>query len=516
MQTDRLKILLVEDDEDDYFLIREMLSGALLIRPELIWVRDGAGLLAAIADRNIDVCLLDYRLGPENGLDLLHRLTSVGHGVPVILLTGYGDRSVDVEAMKLGAADYLVKGRIDEDSLERSIRFAIEKKAVEEKLRRRNAELVQALEELGAAGEEIRDQHEALLRASKVIEEQRTRYEDLFQNAPDAYLVTDLDGRIRESNHAAWKCLNRSADDLLGKPLALFVAEDDKELFHNGLTRLKRLAHVEDWELRVQPKSGNPLDVSISTINIRDSYGAVSIRWLIRDISLRKRADEALQKSRSELKILSSRLLKAQEEERKRVAQELHDGIGSSLSATKLGMERALSEMEQGVCRPELLRTVLTITQDAIDEVRRIMTDLRPSVLDDLGLLATVGWFCRQYGAIHSHTAIQQKIEIREEEIPDPLKIVIFRIMQEALNNVAKHGRADLVRISLRKSSESIELAIEDNGAGFDLSYVSNGVERDRGMGLASMRERAELSGGSFSIESKKGKGTIIRAKWGF
>jgi len=516
MYTDRLKILLIEDDEEDYFLIREMLSGALLIKPDLLWVSDGDAALTAMKEQRVDACLLDYRLGSESGLDLLTRLAAVGPGVPIILLTGYGDRSVDLEAMRLGASDYLVKGRIDADSLERSIRYAIEKKTVEEQLRRRNAELVRTLWELNVADEEIRQQHEELLKASKVIEEQRSRYEDLFQNAPDAYLVTDLDGRIRESNHAARKILDRSAVYLNGKSLAFFVAEEDREIFRSGLVRLRQLKHSEDWELRIRPRKGSPLDVSVSTINVPDFSGAESVRWLIRDISLRKRADAALQKSRSELKELSSRLLKTQEEERKKVAQELHDGIGSSLSATKLGLERALAEMRQGACRPELLETLVTTTQHAIEEVRRITTDLRPSVLDDLGLRAAISWFCKRYGAIYADTAFEPDVRVLEEEIPDPLKIVVFRIMQEAFNNVAKHGQADLVRISLLKNTRTIQLAIQDNGIGFDVGSVSGMRESERGMGLASMKERAELSGGTFSIESRKGKGTTVRVSWMF
>ncbi len=139
---------------------------------------------------------------------------------------------------------------------------------------------------------------------------------------------------------------------------------------------------------------------------------------------------------------------------------------------------------------------------------------LRPSMLDDLGILATIEWFCRQFESTYAHIRIRQEIDIQEDEVVDPLKIAIFRVLQEATNNIAKHSKADVVHLSLRKMDGRIELVLEDNGRGFDLKKVLDSDSTKRGLGLTSMRERIELSGGSFAIESTKGKGTIIRASW--
>jgi signal transduction histidine kinase len=134
--------------------------------------------------------------------------------------------------------------------------------------------------------------------------------------------------------------------------------------------------------------------------------------------------------------------------------------------------------------------------------------DLRPSVLDDLGILATIGWFTREFQKVYSHISVEKQISVEENEIPDSLKTVLFRVMQEAMNNVAKHSKADLIRLTLRKTADKIELFINDNGAGFDLESIRQGV------GLTSMRERTELLGGTFAVESILGKGTTIRASW--
>ena len=142
--------------------------------------------------------------------------------------------------------------------------------------------------------------------------------------------------------------------------------------------------------------------------------------------------------------------------------------------------------------------------------------DLRPSLLDDLGLLATLSWFCRRYQTIYTGIKVELEQTIEERDIPDSLKTFIFRVTQEGMNNIAKHSKADLVHLSLQKMDGRIELVLEDNGQGFDLEKVLGSENTKRGLGLTSMRERTELSGGSFAIESVEGKGTTVRASWPF
>lgn len=223
-----------------------------------------------------------------------------------------------------------------------------------------------------------------------------------------------------------------------------------------------------------------------------------------------KRAEEAIRESEKQLRSLSLQLLNAQEKERKRIAQELHDGIGQIMAAIKFGMENILSPGSQRK-DPSVTKTrdtTIQLIRKAIEEVRRISTDLRPAILDDLGILATLGWFIREFESIYSDIRIERRLTIREEEIPDPLKIVIYRLFQEAMNNVAKHSQARHVSVSLAKKGNLMELAIADKGIGFDLEIPRAGI------GLVSMRERVELSGGKFTLQSTKGKGTVIWATW--
>jgi PAS domain S-box-containing protein len=235
-----------------------------------------------------------------------------------------------------------------------------------------------------------------------------------------------------------------------------------------------------------------------------------------RDITDRKNTEEALRKSEEQLRHLSAQLLEVQENERKRIAGELHDSIGQSLTAIKFGLENALSRIHQGEAKvsSESLEALIPVVQQASKEVRQIHTNLRPSLLDDLGVVLTISWFCREFEKLYSGIRIEKAIHLDEKGMPERLKIVVFRILQEALNNVAKHGGADLVTVSLRETDGQIELAIEDNGRGFDVKDVSSVRTPKEGFGLTSMKERTELSGGAFAIESTPGAGTVVRASW--
>jgi signal transduction histidine kinase len=240
-----------------------------------------------------------------------------------------------------------------------------------------------------------------------------------------------------------------------------------------------------------------------------------SMAPLIGEAVHRFKLEEKLRESENRLRLLSSRLLTVQEQERKRVAHELHDGIGQILTAVKFKVEDTLQQMAKSKGRSKgALETIVPVIQQAVEEVRRIQMDLRPSLLDDIGILATIGWFTREFQKIYTSIQIEKAIDIQEEEVPDSLKVVIFRVIQEALNNIAKHSKADLVSLSLRKSDGKLELAIGDNGQGFDLDGARSKERPEKGFGLSSMRERTELSGGRFSIVSTIGAGTTIKAVW--
>jgi len=230
----------------------------------------------------------------------------------------------------------------------------------------------------------------------------------------------------------------------------------------------------------------------------------------------REKVEESLRESEKRLRFLSSQLITAQENERKRIVRELHDGLGQVLTAIKFKLGHAVRKTKEDGRKvdAESMESLLPMIQQGIDEARRIGMDLRPSMLDDLGVLATIGWFCREFQRVYSNITLRKELEFKEHDVPDLLKTVLYRVLQEALNNIAKHSQADLVSIRLTKIGDRMELLIEDNGRGFDPKEVLARDSSSRGFGLSSMRERTELSGGWFQLESSEGRGTAIRASW--
>jgi signal transduction histidine kinase len=241
-----------------------------------------------------------------------------------------------------------------------------------------------------------------------------------------------------------------------------------------------------------------------------------TLRALQQEVAKRVKAIEALKASEHQLRLLSARLMEVQEQERKAVARDLHDSVGSCLSAVKLGLSRKLHAMKKGDPweKEPLLEDLMAQVQEAIEATRRIQENLRPPVLDDLGFLVAMRALCRNFRAIHGHIGITPCLSISEEDIPESLKIVLYRICQEALNNIAKHSGADTVTLSLSRQDHRILLNIEDDGRGFDPAKAARIGTANGGMGLASMRERAALSEGSLTLISSEGKGTVIEASW--
>jgi len=262
-------------------------------------------------------------------------------------------------------------------------------------------------------------------------------------------------------------------------------------------------------ELPFRTKTGECFWALVLSSALIDSEGKpVGQLISMADITRRKMAEKALRD-------LPSRLIDAQETERKIVSQEIHDSIGGKITGIKYALEKNLFDMKDlpvSLQRP--LQEIIVIVQKAIEETQRIVKNLHPSVLDDLGILAAIRDLIHDYQVIYTHIKMKTHCDIPETDVPEALKILIYRILQEALNNVAKHSGADLVLLSLKKIDGEINLAIEDNGQGFNLKDVLNEDGQTHGMGLASMKERAEYSGGTFNLRSNKRKGTTIQISW--
>ena len=301
---------------------------------------------------------------------------------------------------------------------------------------------------------------------------------------------------------------------------AVGVFQDITPIKDTQRERDRLLAQVQSYadqlkeaneELIVQTESLCEVRENLEKIVQERTADLLRINQLLQDeIFEHRETEKRLRESKRQLRILSSRLVEVQENERKRIAQELHDSIGGSLAAIKFSLEEKLVRARKcGLPLEISWEDTISMVRHAIEESRGISTNLRPPMIDDLGILATIRWFCREFQKVYASIRIEYRKEIEEGDMPEPLKIVIYRILQEALNNVAKHSHADKVLIFLHKRDADIMLRIEDNGQGFNLTANS-----DEGIGLSGMKDRATLSGGTIEIQSHAGKGTTIQASW--
>jgi two-component system sensor histidine kinase UhpB len=217
-----------------------------------------------------------------------------------------------------------------------------------------------------------------------------------------------------------------------------------------------------------------------------------------------------IERHRRQIQEMSAQVLRAQEEERRRIARELHDETSQALNALLLSIEMA----EQSLCEDRFegqcagrLQASKQLTEQTLDAIHKLAFDLRPTMLDDLGLVPSVRWYAKRQSETYG-MQILVEAEGLEERLPDQTEIALFRVVQEALTNVAKHANASMARVRLRRRNGNIELRVQDNGKGFEPGEVPN----DR-LGLFGIQERVALLGGCFDLESRRGRGTTLTVR---
>jgi len=344
-----IEILLIEDNPGDARLIKEYLTAEKNITFNLQTCEKLAQGIDIVESEYIDVVLLDLKLPDSEGLNTFQKMFAAAPHVPIIVLSGLDDETTAIKAVQMGAQDYLVKDKVEEDILVRAIRYSIERKKAEE-------------------------EHQSLM-------EQRIR---------------------------------------------------------------------------------------------------------------------------------SLSIIEAQENERRRISRELHDGLGQLLSATKLklGMFEFVHSQNKEKFS-DLIKEVDTIISKAIVEARRISHDLRPTTLDDFGLIPALRILCQEFSKL---TGIKVKFQVSQllERIDPKVEIAIYRIIQESFNNISKYAEATEVILDLYRKDKTVHVRVKDNGQGFDMDEAARNKKMGRGFGLLNMKERAELVGGKVEINSAIGQGTEV------
>ena len=339
----------------------------------------------------------------------------------------------------------------------------------------------------------------------------------LINYSPLGIIILDEDGNTELWNPACEKLFNWSSKEVEGKPLP--IVPPDKADEHLGLrnTIMSGESFTDREVIRLR-KDGKKIHLSISAAPLFNSgHKPIGISSFLIDVSEKKKSEREREKlfkqitaARNRLKILSSRLISVQETEKRNISRELHDEIGQMLTAIKIDAQRI--KLDPG--SPDtasIINDCTKLVESTISVVRNLSLELRPAIIDDLGLAASLRWYLDRF---RQRTGIMVKTEFEKisEPLPPECAITLFRICQEALTNIARHAGAGYVKVSLKQNKNSIVLMIEDDGSGFDAQKALREAAGGKSMGLISMQERTELLGGKFSIKSTKGSGTVIKA----
>ena len=335
----------------------------------------------------------------------------------------------------------------------------------------------------------------------------------VFRNAADSILIEDLSGTIVEMNREAEQCYGWSREELIGKSVKTLLLPDRYDYAWQLRKQCLDGHEVRNWEGFRVDRYGRVFPTLVTAFPLMDQNDRIEfVATITKDTTTQKKLESELRDSQRRLKEFSRKSIEALEADRRTVSRELHDSIGGNLAAIKVALESIAKKIFE---RPDeaaisLERTILHLAE-TIKECKQISANLRPEIIDDRGLLPTIDWHIRQFKQYYSHIQIVPQIDAEEKDVPELLKIVIYRVIQEALNNAALHSKGDAIYIRLKKTGNYLEAEVEDNGCGFDFNEVSNRGDNMIGYGLKSMRERVEIIGGSFSLYSLPGTGTCIR-----
>lgn len=346
-------------------------------------------------------------------------------------------------------------------------------------------------------------------RAEEDLRESEERFRSIFEAGPMGMAVVSLDARFIQVNGAFCEVLGYTEREFLSRTFPEIThPEDIKADIRHAERLFKGEINKYHLEKRFITKNGETVWANLTATLIRDREGLPMYGLgMIEDISERKRVEERLKSSNEELRALSARLQLVREEESLRIAREIHDELGGALTGLKMDLswlDKRLSEPAKAMKQQKMLG-MLELIDETIQKVRNIATELRPAILDDLGLAATIEWQTREF---QNRTEIECRIISLHEDvrISSEKATAVFRIFQELLTNVARHAEATLVDIRMEKQNGEVILEVSDNGRGIKESELSN----TKSLGLLGMRERALVFGGQVHIARAEGKGTRV------
>ncbi len=349
-----------------------------------------------------------------------------------------------------------------------------------------------------------------IYRFAQLHSEAQSLMASIVESSDDGIIGQSLDGTIVSWNRGAEKLLGYSVEETKGRSVSIIIPPDHDAELAGIIEKIKKGEHIENYETVRLNKEGKRIDVSVTISPITsDSEGIIGASAIIRDISERKIAQEELRKSNEQLRDLYQRLQSAREEERTRIAREIHDEFGQTLTALKIDlawMKKQLLEDQSAVSQK--IESMSKTIGMAINSIKKLSADLRPGILDDFGLIAAIEWQAEEF---ETRTGTKCKLILALEgiDLDEETSTAVFRILQETLTNIMRHAGAKRVELQLREEDGELLFTIHDDGKGMGKGEMP----APRSFGLLGIRERAAALGGTVSIASPPGQGTTVSVR---
>lgn len=470
-----LKILYLEDFEADAILVREQLrSEGLVFRFD--HVSKESEFVDKLNSEMYDIILSDYNLPGFSGIAALMLSKKICPDVPFVCISGTIGEDMAVELIHIGASDYIIKNNLSK------LHVAIQR----------------ALKEA--------EERKSRIEAEKLLIDSEARFRDIIMSTYDWVWEIDRDWKYCYASDNVEKILGYSSAEVIGKtPFELMPNEEQQihsALFNDHVESRRVLKDVENWNVH---KNGNLVCLLTNGFPIFDEQGnLIGYRGVDKDITDRKLAENEITTMKESLEKLNQHLDEIREEERASIAREIHDQLGQSLTALKIDVEwlhDRLSGVPAEMLKLQGMSELITIM---IKDVQRIASELRPSILDDLGLISAMEWYIREF---EKRTGIHCRLKLDNIQFPNEKKsLTLYRILQEVITNVSRHANAKNVTVKFKRVEDSILLEVTDDGIGMSKEVIDS----HKSLGLIGIRERLKKHNGNLEIQSPAKKGTRL------
>lgn len=459
-----IKILHLEDSASDAELVSRFLNRAGLAC-DLRLATDKVSFEQALKDFDPDIVLSDHTLPQFNSMNALEIVKERSPDIPFILVTGTVSEEFAVECIQNGVSDYILKSNLTR--LPNAIRGALKEKRSLVKLR--NSE---------------------------------ERYRQIVETAQEGIWMFNRDFETIFANSKMCEILECSFGELMGKKITHFLGEGPKVA-----TLITPGSKIGQLVFECATSKNKRIWLEISTSSLTDRSGQfIGMLGMVTDITDRKIEHEKLVNSEMQIRSFAQHLNQTMEAESARIAREIHDELGQQLAGIKITLGSLKSTSTEST--KERIDDILKDVDGTIQSLRKIATELRPGILDTLGLIPSIEWML---GEFQRKTGIKcyHDLQVSEEKIGNNVSICFFRICQESLTNISKHAGAEKVIVKMSQYENDLILTVNDNGKGI----AGEKLENPFSMGLLGMRERARIIGGDLQITSEKNKGTTVQLR---